>query len=226
MNQRVIVRSGARGAAVVAALLMGSLAVVGTAGAHSSTSHPPRGDKLDKAAPTVSSTQLPRVGGELTIIKVFSWNIPAAHYVLMPEYSCPSDTPYFKSNGIEHKEAVSPSDPGGRLHYQGYEADFRAQASDGVGYKAGLHYLKLRAVNVRAKADDGATGDPRVAPQYTDVVVPTGFDKGTWASNSIWAPVFKGGTFKLTVTCTSSLANAAFASSVSKEGIMIPWLWS
>ena len=165
----------------------------GTAGGASSGSHPPRGYKLDAAAPVASSEQLPKSGGASTSTKVFSWNIPATHYVLMPEYSCPSGTPYFMSNGVEHKQAVFPQDWNSPLRYQAYEADFRVEASDGVGYKGGLHYIKLKTVNVRVKPGDADTQNPRVAPQYTDVVVATGFEKGTWAGNSIWAPVFRVG---------------------------------
>lgn len=178
MNRWMSGHAAVLGAAVMSAVLIGTLAVGGTAGAAASGSHPPRGYKFDAAAPVAYSEQLPKSDGASTSIKVFSWNIPATSYVLMPEYSCPSATPYFKSNGVEHKDTNI---------YQAYEADLRVEASDGVGYKAGLHDLKLKTVNVRVKPGDADTQNPRVLPRYTDVVTATGFEKGTWASNSIWA---------------------------------------
>lgn len=199
------------GAIVASAILMGTLFANGTAGAASSATHPPRGETLDAARPKVTTEQLPKIGGASESIKVFSWNIPAHHYVTMPEWYCPSGTPYFKTNGVNTQ--------GGTI----YQADIRVEASDGVGYRTGLIYVSWKNITVRNKPNAAETLDPRVPGQTTVAGYPIGFQQGNFASNSIWAPIFKGGTFRMWVTCTSSLSDAAFNTRGDETSRTLPW---
>lgn len=223
MKQWMSGRSVARGAAVTALMLISTLAIGGTAGAKSSSTHPhthpPTGYKLDAAAPRTSSERIPQSGAYITT-KQFSWKIPALHYVRLPDWTCPSATPFFKSNG---KHIELGHNDNGIEPYQRYQADIRVDASEGVGYK-GILAVKGWLLHVRDN-ENSAGEDPRVMRMFTEAVYPTGFHEGTWYANSVWAPPFKDGTFKMEVTCTSSRTDAAFVAGGFKYHLeeTLPW---
>jgi hypothetical protein len=145
----------------------------------------PKPDDVDTDHP-------PRGGGGTATVKTFSWrwHIPAAHYLLLPAFTCPSDAPNIATNGTEiaflGKRPV------------GMKAKIDADASDGIGYKDGFW------LNVAERHTDGWWY--LFSKPYPNYRVATGWDSGSWSFNSVWAGLFDGGDFSLSVTCTDTVA--------------------
>jgi hypothetical protein len=119
--------------------------------------------------------------------------------LLLNAFSCPSEAPYVKSNGTYRGTQKHPEVKAWHV------ADMTATASDGVGYH---------------EFSDGSASVQQDGTQFL-----TGWKEGSVLANSIWFPVFKSGTFDLTVTCTSSTSrdDVAWAGSGYGIGGAFPW---
>jgi hypothetical protein len=205
---------------VTAALLAGptaeaattTTAAIGTTTtAGPTTSGPPPGYHAERVRPRTTTAKV-TVQGATEDVQTLSWNIPAGHYVLLNKFTCPSWAKWLKSNGKSGKSSLA--------GYNYYEADLQVDASSGVGYKGfarDIHeYQKVRGRNEFGYFDH----DKR--PNSDAAYYSTGWLAGEWTFNSIWAPPFENGTFKLKLVCTSALDEAAF-STAGYESDIFPW---
>jgi hypothetical protein len=107
----------------------------------------------------------------------WSWTIPAAHYLVMPQFTCPAAHPRLAQGRVPTS--------------YGTDAKIAASASNGTGYAA---------FDVPALGPKIETDDPNI--WFNNMV---GWPQGDVLSNNVWAPLFDDGHFKLVATCTDAL---------------------
>jgi hypothetical protein len=115
----------------------------------------------------------------------WKWDIPAHHYLELPDFKCPPDAPY-----VRNRRSTKPN----------AEADMNASATDGTGYG---NFLTAHTVNREAAID---LRDHR----RLKLRIMTGWPEGGFFRNSVWAPPFSGGHFELSVVCTNVDNGAEF----------------
>ena len=192
-------------ALVSAALAVAPLAV--SAGVKECRGHVVDGEcvpSVPKGSKPVGTSAQPKVatsqsGSATEIIYSWSWAIPAAHYILLSAFSCPSNAPFVKGGPTFH-------------HHNGevraHVADIRVDASDGVGFGT-FRYGSFVRKDGRAFL--------------------TGWVEGKLIGNNVWSSPFKDGTFKLGVTCTNnsdanSAAGGSWSTSTSSTMFHVfPW---
>lgn len=157
-------------------------------------------------APTTTRALASTAGDGTT----YSWNydIPAGSALLLKQFSCPSSAPLV-AKGREHRSA------GKIVDIVDSEGKIEASASDGTGY-AGFD----RASTSRIQGDIN---------EWTNM---TGWPKGGFFYNSVWAPLFKAGHFSVKVTCTDvgGLDAARILGSWDADAPALkdffPWKWT
>jgi hypothetical protein len=159
------------------------------------TSTPPNGAQPSGEIDIPHRTALHK-NGVTEEVTTWRWNIAAAHYQQLPEYSCPASAPYVM--GAQFNKKVSLGVEKTYVHV----ANMRMEVSDGVGYKG--------IIVATFGRNDGVHK------------FMTGWRQGNFFDNSIFAPPFKGGTATLTVTCTSNMrpdapSGAAWIQNTSSE---------
>jgi hypothetical protein len=148
-----------------------------------------------------------KVGGATADYNTYTWkwDIEVRHFLELPNWNCPSSTPQMQANG---NKAIY-------WNYNerrdlGFKGNLRAVAKSGTGYSNFTHG------NLKQSYDG-----------YRTFWYLTGWEKGGWTTNSVWAPVlFEDGHFELTVTCTSAtdvLGSTAIIYESDKGYLMFPW---
>lgn len=129
-------------------------------------------------APTMARALAATAGDGTT----YSWNydIPAGSALVLKEFSCPSSAPLVAS-GREHRS------PGKIVDIVESEGKIEASASDGTGYAG---FDRASTSRIQGALDE-----------WTNM---TGWPKGNFFYNSVWAPLFKAGHFSVSVTCTDT----------------------
>ncbi len=116
----------------------------------------------------------------------WSWKIPAGHFLKMNRFSCPADMPRV----AQGRQLLVEIGAGVVSEFRG---KLEASASDGTGYGA----FKKAIVKTTHATD---------AISFFNML---GWPQGHFESNSIWAPLFRDGSFSLKVTCTSATGTDA-----------------
>jgi hypothetical protein len=120
-----------------------------------------------------------------TVDYSWSWHIPVRHFLVLPDFRCPSSAPYVA--GSTNTRTYSP------------RRAPRPIAGPRVWARIGM---------LRAAAKSGTGYASFTTPHLTNhrgVRMMTGWPEGSWTTNNAWAPVlFEDGKFELKVTCTSS----------------------
>jgi hypothetical protein len=134
----------------------------------------------------------------------WKWDIPVRHYLILPEFTCPDDHPWIASNGKTiWKWNLS------TWWDVGLQAKLDVGGSSNAGYGG---------FNVPTTHEEG------VATTYH---VMTGWPKGAWNFNSIWAPVaFDDAHFELKATCSNTPYEIVTGAAYSWAGPlawMFPW---
>ncbi len=111
----------------------------------------------------------------------WKWDIPVRHFLVLPDFRCSGSTPFVA--GSDMTRTYIPQRTFHAVEW-GRRGKLKAVAKSGTGYGS-----------FEAAHTDTRNG----------IVVMTGWPKGSWTTNNVWAPVlFEDGHFELTVTCTSS----------------------
>ncbi|MFN8217142.1 MAG: hypothetical protein U0R71_11165 [Solirubrobacterales bacterium] len=128
-------------------------------------------------APTVSrgGARISAVAGDNTLTYTWSKKLRAGTAAVMGDFRCPASHPFVAR--------------GGGIWY-GYAGDVKLTASEDVGYAA------FTDVAVKPFWSQDAFAGMRVWTM-------TGWYEGGLFRNSIWAPPFKEGSFRLSITCSS-----------------------
>lgn len=158
----------------------------------------------DFSAPGAAKTTSKQSAGAKEQGYTFNWNIPAGNALLIPAFACPSDAPVVKGSGIYRYNRKDTKKTGDKLAQVGV---ISADASDGVGYGSFTYATFGYNDNDNHK-------------------FMTGWNKGTLLTNNAFAPAFKGGTFKVSVTCTSAISTTAAAWAKANNSIgrgVFPW---
>jgi hypothetical protein len=139
----------------------------------------------------------------------WSWTIPAAHYLVMKKFSCPSNYPVLDRGS--HQALFN------KLGIGSYrDAKLEVKASDGTGY-AGFDRPEL---------------GPGVKLEVNYYRYMAGWPIGGLLYNSIWAPLGSDGHFALTVACTTK---DGYPARLGEHGPdpddpyykeFFPWKWS
>jgi hypothetical protein len=109
----------------------------------------------------------------------WKWDIPAGHYLVLPEFKCPPEAPY-----VRNRRSTKPN----------AEADMKASATDGTGYG---NFVTAHTVNREGYIDWSQTTRLKLR-------IMTGWPEGGFFRNSVWAPPFTNGHFELSVVCTNT----------------------
>jgi hypothetical protein len=139
----------------------------------------------------------------------WSWKIPAGHYLKMNSFSCPADMPRV----AQGRQLLVEIGAGVVTEFRG---KLEASAGDGTGYGAFNQAI--------VKTTHGGTD----AISFFNML---GWLQGHLERNSIWAPLFRDGSFSLKVTCTSATdTDAAWIddgnsveSAISGPTLFFPW---
>jgi hypothetical protein len=109
----------------------------------------------------------------------WKWDIPAHHYLELPEFKCPPDAPY-----VRNRRSTKPN----------AEADMKASATDGTGYG---NFVTAHTVSREGYIDWNQRTRLKLR-------IMTGWPEGGFFRNSVWAPAFTNGHFELSVVCTNT----------------------
>jgi hypothetical protein len=148
------------------------------------------------AQPEVTQSQS---GGNSENSYHWHWNIKAGNILLLPDFSCPSSTPYIKTNGTYRTPNRQPDVKAWHI------ADAVVNASSGVGY--------------------GSFNTVKTTNDNDGFQILTGWPKGDFWQNNMWAPAFDDGTADLYVTCTSSSAHDDTAWALPSYGPGAAFTW-
>ncbi len=145
------------------------------------------------------------LGSASDITYNWKWDFGPRTYLILPEFTCPPDAPFVRSNGTK----VEDRDDSHKVIRAISKADIVAVAKAGTGY-AGFRVPKIRT-----------TRDGR-----NELYQMFGWPEGGVLSNSVWAPFLESGHFELTVTCASTYVaqvsvGSAFFAQVER---IFPWV--
>jgi hypothetical protein len=145
------------------------------------------------------------LGSASDITYNWKWDFGPGKYLILPEFTCPPDAPFVRSNGT----TVEDRDDSHKVIRAISKADIVAVAKAGTGY-AGFNVPKIRTTR---------EGRNELYQMF-------GWPEGSVFSNSVWSPISESGHFELTVTCASTYVaqvslGSAFTAQVKR---IFPWV--